>query len=311
MNKIKKLLFELKSFAIQDFHLTSYIYAAIMIVLITFGNYYFDFYKNVLRQSYFDGHSIATMTLFYLAIYFLFALPQLILRKNFVGLKSFEFWFKAFFVVGLYAVAIGFYSYRSLEFSNLFDNERNFIFRIIAQLKGFAVYFVPFVLLRYLYDKNVNGVYGLTKNAKGVSGYLYLYAIFTPFLILASFTPDFTSAYPQFDPTRYHAAFGMPTWLYTTIFELAYAVDFIMTELVFRGLLVIGMMRVLGKDAILPMVGLYVAIHFGKPLTETISSAFGGYILGALAFRTQNIWGGVLIHILVALTMEIMGFVQL
>jgi hypothetical protein len=310
MSKLKNLLSDIKSFALLDFHFYSYLYCAVVIVVITFGNYYFDFYKTILRQSYFDGNSIVVMMVFYLFVYFLFAIPHLILRKNIKALKSKEFWFKSVFVVGLYSIAIGYYSYRSLEFSGLFDIEKAYVFRLIAQLKGFVVYFTPFVLLKYFYDKKVNGVYGLTKSFKGLSAYLYLYLIFLPVLILASFTPEFANAYPQFEPAKYTGVFGMPTWLYTAIFEFTYVVDFVMTELVFRGLLVIGMLRVLGKDAILPMVGLYVAIHFGKPLTETISSAFGGYILGALAFRTQHIWGGVLIHVLVALAMEIMGFLK-
>ncbi len=305
-----KLIKDLKAFVLSDFHFSSYLYCAVLIAVVTFTNYYFDFYKNFLRESYFNGNSIVVMTLFYLFVYFLFAVPHLMLRNNIKALKSREFWFKAVFIVGLYSVAIGFYSYRELEFSNLFVTERSYVFRLIAQLKGFVVCFVPFVLLKFFYDKNVNGIYGLTKSYEGLGAYFILFLIFLPVLILASFTPDFVNAYPQFEPAKYAGVFNMPIWLYTAIFEFTYVIDFIMTELVFRGLLVIGMVRVLGKDAILPMVGLYVAIHFGKPLTETISSAFGGYILGVLAFRTQHIWGGVLIHALVALTMEIMGFLR-
>ena len=52
----------------------------------------------------------------------------------------------------------------------------------------------------------------------------------------------------------------------------------------------------------------YAAIHFGKPIGETISSIFGGYILGALAYQTRHIWGGVIVYICIAMTMEVMGF---
>ena len=58
------------------------------------------------------------------------------------------------------------------------------------------------------------------------------------------------------------------------------------------------------------MVAVYCSIHFGKPLVEAISSVFGGYILGALAFQTRHIWGGVVVHICIALTMEVMGLVH-
>jgi hypothetical protein len=75
----------------------------------------------------------------------------------------------------------------------------------------------------------------------------------------------------------------------------------------FRGALVIGMAALMGRKAILPMVAVYCAIHFGKPLGETISSVFGGFILGALAYQTRHIWGGVIVHILIALSMEVLG----
>ena len=83
-----------------------------------------------------------------------------------------------------------------------------------------------------------------------------------------------------------------------------------MTELLFRGALVIGMVGILGRGAVLPMVALYVVIHLGKPPVEAISSLFGGYILGALAFQTRLIWGGVIVHVFIALTMETMGLFQ-
>ena len=57
------------------------------------------------------------------------------------------------------------------------------------------------------------------------------------------------------------------------VFELTYSAGFLCVELLFRGALVIGMARVLGKDAILPMAGLYAVIHFGKPAVETVSGA--------------------------------------
>ncbi|MDP6435740.1 MAG: hypothetical protein QGG46_00705 [Gammaproteobacteria bacterium] len=70
------------------------------------------------------------------------------------------------------------------------------------------------------------------------------------------------------------------------------------------------MVGLLGKDCILPMVALYTSIHFGKPLGECLGSIFGGYILGVIALYTRNIWGGTIIHIGVALTMELAAHLQ-
>lgn len=95
------------------------------------------------------------------------------------------------------------------------------------------------------------------------------------------------------------------------VFELAYGIDFIATELLFRGFLIIGMAHILGKDVILPMVVTYAFLHFGKPLGETIGSVFGGYILGIMALYSRNIWGGIAIHLGVAWLMELAAFLQL
>jgi len=91
------------------------------------------------------------------------------------------------------------------------------------------------------------------------------------------------------------------------MFELFYGLDFFSTELYFRGFLVLAFVRWLGPAAILPMAVFYVTIHFGKPLGETISSFFGGYLLGIFAYYSRSIWGGVLVHIGLAWLMELAG----
>jgi membrane protease YdiL (CAAX protease family) len=48
-------------------------------------------------------------------------------------------------------------------------------------------------------------------------------------------------------------------------------------------------------------------IHYGKPLPETLGAIGAGVILGTLAMRTRSIWGGVLIHIGVAITMDMLA----
>ena len=154
------------------------------------------------------------------------------------------------------------------------------------------------------------GFYGLNFKFGNGKIYLSMLAIIAPLIILASFTPDFIQAYPRYRVWQFETMSILPAWASTSIFELFYVVDFAMTEWMFRGALVIGMVSILGKDAILPMASIYVFLHFGKPLGETISSFFGGYFLGILAFTTRHIWGGVILHAGIALLMELMGLFQ-
>jgi hypothetical protein len=52
------------------------------------------------------------------------------------------------------------------------------------------------------------------------------------------------------------------------------------------------------------MVVPYCMIHYGKPMAETCGAIFAGLVLGTIAMRTRSIWGGVAIHVCVALSMD-------
>lgn len=307
---ILSLFDEIITFIKKDFHLKSYLFTFIVIFAGITLNYLFHFYRNYIRISYYTENSVIVMPLFYLGIYFFVAICTLLLRKRYDVLKDYRFYLKSTFFVVLYGVGVGYFGYAKWNLASFMAQERMYILMLFSQFKCFLIFIPTLFLLKFTIDKKVKGLYGLSKNTQHFDGYFALFAFLIPFLIFISFTPDFLSAYPQFKAWNYQGVFGFETWLYTTIYELAYSLDFVMTELIFRGTLVVGMMLIMGRTAILPMVAFYVSIHFGKPLAECISSAFGGYILGALAYQTRHIWGGVMVHISIALTMEIMGLMQ-
>jgi membrane protease YdiL (CAAX protease family) len=45
-------------------------------------------------------------------------------------------------------------------------------------------------------------------------------------------------------------------------------------------------------------------------MAETFGAIIAGIVLGTLALRTKSIWGGVLIHVGVALTMDLLAVSQ-
>ena len=97
------------------------------------------------------------------------------------------------------------------------------------------------------------------------------------------------------------SAFDLVAW------ELLYAAQFLALEFFFRGFMLAGLRRSVGVHAIWIMVVPYTMIHFGKPLPETLGAIFAGLILGTLALRTKSIWSGVLIHVSVALNMDLLA----
>lgn len=130
--------------------------------------------------------------------------------------------------------------------------------------------------------------------------YVAMFAAVLPFVIAASTTNAFRQTYPF-----YRIANRSYTDL--VLWELLYAVQFFSLEFFFRGFVLNGLRRALGGNAIFVMLVPYCMIHYGKPLPETIGALGAGLILGTMAMRTKSIWGGVLIHVGVAVTMDVLA----
>lgn len=155
------------------------------------------------------------------------------------------------------------------------------------------------------------GVYGLRTRGVNWKLYLYLFLIMIPVIFLACLIPDIQEYYPTYKRSggdRWADFLNVHTSVAVILYEIAYLLDFVAVELLFRGLFVIGLSRFLGKNVVFPMVVIYAMLHFGKPMAEAISSVFGGYILGILAFYSRNIWGGIVLHGGIALLMEVFAY---
>ncbi len=149
---------------------------------------------------------------------------------------------------------------------------------------------------------------GLTGRNFNPVPYFGLLLVLLPLIALASTQHDFLQVYPKVRNLDFLNGYAHPSWPWKLLYELSYGLDFLGIELFFRGLLVVGLIRFVGTDAILPMAAFYCTIHFGKPLAECISSFFGGLILGVLAVRTRTILGGLIVHLGLAWLMELGGW---
>jgi membrane protease YdiL (CAAX protease family) len=130
--------------------------------------------------------------------------------------------------------------------------------------------------------------------------YLVLFLCVLPAVLYASTTPAFRHTYPFYRLAN-RSQFDLWTW------EGLYAAQFVSLEFFFRGFILNALRRRLGANAIFVMIVPYCMIHYGKPLPETLGAIGAGLILGTLAMRTKSIWGGVLIHIGVAITMDVLA----
>jgi membrane protease YdiL (CAAX protease family) len=131
-----------------------------------------------------------------------------------------------------------------------------------------------------------------------------------PVIIVASVNGSFLNQYPMYKNSSADEFLNVPEWVTTLIYEVAYGLDFVNVEFLFRGFMVIGMMSILGRKAVLAMAVTYCFLHFGKPAGEAVSSVFGGYILGVIAYETKSIWGGIIVHVGIAWMMEIVSYLS-
>lgn len=179
-----------------------------------------------------------------------------------------------------------------------------FFFRCTAVVLRDLLILLPVFIYWYFADRQKMPLYGFTLKNYDTKPYLIMLAIMLPLVVLASFQLDFLSQYPK-GFSLFPLSMDIPAERkYFFIYEFFYGIDFIFIEFFFRGFLLLAFYRHFGWGCLLPMACFYVTIHFGKPLGETISSFFGGTILGILAIRTGSIAGGIIVHMGIAWLME-------
>lgn len=282
------------------------------IVLLLTVNYYLD-----LENSYIDVYQGKTVwPVLYFVLYAPIYYGSVWLWTHFHHRpdvwRNRGFWLRSSVALMCYSVYSGFNGHSTWS-RQLFDGQIYvFAYYCLRNLQSVLTIGLPLYLFYRIYDQqhSPSSFYGMAPKQKGLALYVLMLALMIPLITLASFQPDFLEVYPTYKDTNANEFFGVPEWVTAFIYELCYGWDFVPTELMFRGFLVIGMSRVLGSGAVLPMVVWYCSIHFGRPLGEAISSIFGGYLLGVLALSTRSIWGGLLIHIGIAWGMEIAAFLQ-
>lgn len=133
--------------------------------------------------------------------------------------------------------------------------------------------------------------------------YVALYLLLLPVLIVASRTTAFQDTYPFYRQCQ-RSVLDLLAW------ELQYALTFLSVEFFFRGYLLFGLRRALGSHAIFVSMVPYCLLHALKPAAESYGAIFAGVALGVLALRSGSIWFGVLLHVSVAWTMDLLAALQ-
>jgi hypothetical protein len=304
---MRKIWFYLRQHLKEDFKAGHYVTIFVILAVAIAFNYAFDFEDNIL--SYLPPlKKLVSYLAMYGVLYFLAISSYCYFYKKPIY-KNPTFWLYSGF--GLLVLAFD----SSAPFLPYIVNQlpiKLFFwgYKVLVNFQSLLTVLAPILVFYYLKDKEASHAYGLTETRFDARPYLTLIAIMLPLLIMASFHESFLKQYPMYKGSAADEYLGVNEVVTVGIYELFYGLDFITVELLFRGFFVIGLARFLGRSAVLPMAVVYCSLHFGKPMGEAISSIFGGYILGVVAFETRSIWGGIMVHLGIAWLMELIAFLQ-
>jgi uncharacterized protein len=162
---------------------------------------------------------------------------------------------------------------------------------------------VPSLLIRFILKERLRD-YGL--KIRGAFSFAGIYAIafvlILPVVFYASFSSRFQITYPFFVPLDKNDMFP-----YFFIWEIFYVAQFFALEFFFRGFMIQGLKHDLGIYSVFVMTVPYCMIHFTKPLPECIGSIFAGVFLGLMSYKTNSVWLGALMHVGVAVSMDLLS----
>jgi Type II CAAX prenyl endopeptidase Rce1-like len=306
---MKKIWALLKHHIKEDFHLPYYASIGIFLILFLFINYYFKFENNVL-DAYSNFSRFFALLLFYGVGYYVSIALLSIFKKTKAFIIQPYFWLYSLFALVLLSLD-GSVPYLNNFIYDHFDTQLTYwVYKVSVNGISFFTILIPLLIFHFIFDKQERDYYGLNQRKADLKPYWSLLLLMLPLLLSASFLESFQRQYPMYKSNNAYLLLNVPEWLTALTYEIAYGLDFITVELLFRGFLVIGMIKILGRNAIVPMAVIYCMLHFGKPMGEAISSIFGGYILGVVAYETRSVWGGIIVHMGIAWLMEIIAYGQ-
>lgn len=187
---------------------------------------------------------------------------------------------------------------RDSRFAQLFD----FVYWTTWRVLGYFV--VPALVVKLVLRERIRD-HGFS--LEGVRGHAWIYLLFYALVFLgvmfvAQTMTHFTEYYPFYQ-------YCSRSWFDLLAWELLYAAQFVSLEFFFRGFWLKSMKRALGSQAIFVMIVPYCMIHFGKPLAEALAAIVAGIVLGTIAMRTRSVWAGCVVHIGVAITMDVTALI--
>ncbi|MEQ9231970.1 MAG: CPBP family intramembrane glutamic endopeptidase [Cyclobacteriaceae bacterium] len=311
---MRKVLGYLLDYQRKQFDWKVYLTIALFLAVCLVFNYRLNFEDDYIDP--YHGEPIKWLWMFLFQVFPYLGVCVILLAFGKVDnwIRNKDFWIRLFIGFGILAFDRSFYGVNAL--SEYFTRtEFHFVYRCLNWSSSLLTTMIPFMVVYHFMEKKDDPKiwYGLSWKKFDATPYLVMLGIAAIFIGIGSFMGDIQDYYPRFQHAGMEGFLRQnewPRWLAILVYEISYGSDFFSVELFFRGYLIFAFYRILGPYVVLPMIATYCFLHFGKPLGESISSIFGGYVLGIIAMNSRNIWGGIFIHLGVAWLMELFGWLQ-
>jgi hypothetical protein len=293
----------------EDFHAGQYITTALLLAILLTFNYALNF-EDYYLESLSGLKKYVAYVIFYALPYFS-AIWIFAFFRNQRGIFNIsDFWKRSLFGISILSLDASLPYLDDLL--NYLSNPmiQNWLYKVVLNGISFITVLLPVLIFYYRYDQDEGHRYGLSAYKFDARPYFIMLLIMLPLIIIASYNPAFIRQYPMYKISSAHVFLGVPEWVTVATYEIAYGLDFITVEYLFRGFMVLAMVKYLGRSAVLTMAVVYCVLHFGKPAGEAVSSIFGGYLLGVVAYETRSVWGGIIVHMGIAWMMELVAFVR-
>lgn len=205
------------------------------------------------------------------------------------------------------ALVIAFYSTTILLFA-VFMRRTHFILPgdvflerllVVGTLYGIS----PFVIL--LAFRRTPRDYGIALGNPKVwlRDVIFFYLIFLVILFIAFKFTNLKNVYPLYRK----ATQGMGFFFFYQMIQLWYMIGW---EFFFRGFMLFGLERSLGRMSVLVQAIVFGLAHFRKPQLEAYGAVIAGVFLGLIALRARSFLPCIILHYLILLTADVMGILM-
>lgn len=162
------------------------------------------------------------------------------------------------------------------------------------------LFILPFLFQWFFLETSKESIFGLGNWKEGFLWVILGALIAVPFVFLGGRDPAICQAYP------WAGTYPGLSLSHACCWFSIYSVYYFGYEFFFRGFILHGFKKDFGIwAAVWLQLILSVAVHFGKPMMETVAAVPAGLFLAWIVIRTKSIWYVIILHFLIGIANDL------